>query len=187
MEARDRMPMPPSDELTAEQRAAAEEMRAGPRGEVVGPFVPLIRSPELMRRLQRVGEHLRFGDVAIEARVREFAVLMIARHWSQEFEWAHHLPLAIEAGVPPEVCTDLAAARRPADLPDDLACTHGVLEELLSHHTVSRETYDRAVEQLGEAGLVELVATSGYYTTLAMIMNTVLTSPPGDEVLPSLP
>ena len=56
----DRMPPLNPREMNEEQKKAAAELAAGPRGGVRGPFIPLLRSPELMSRLQKVGEYLRF-------------------------------------------------------------------------------------------------------------------------------
>ncbi|MEY2656294.1 MAG: hypothetical protein RLZZ395_36, partial [Pseudomonadota bacterium] len=96
--SRDRMPPIPEDRMTPEQRAAMVELTSGPRGKIGGPFVPLVRSPELMSRLQKVGEYLRFHHTA-GLRNSEFAVLVVARHWSQPVEWAIHRPIAEREGV----------------------------------------------------------------------------------------
>ena len=63
--------MPPLDPATMgeAQKKAADALSAGPRGSVKGPFIPLLRSPELMERLQKVGEYLRFQS-ALEPRRR---------------------------------------------------------------------------------------------------------------------
>ena len=84
--------MPPlrDAELSAAQRAAAAELTAGPRGGVVGPFIAALRSPELMTRLQRLGEYLRYRN-ALGPRLTELAILITARAWSQPFEWAMHV------------------------------------------------------------------------------------------------
>ena len=74
----DRMPPLPREQMDERQRAAADELIAGPRKAVKGPFIPLLRSPELMARLQKVGEYLRF-DSALPARTCEFATLIVAR------------------------------------------------------------------------------------------------------------
>ena len=56
--------MPPlaDAELTPAQMAAKAAIIDGPRGRFEGPFVPLLRSPDLMGRLEKVGEYLRFGS-----------------------------------------------------------------------------------------------------------------------------
>src|SRR3954471_19047244 len=101
MEAGLRMPPLAREAMSEAQRAAADELIAGPRKGVKGPFIALLRSPELMSRLQKVGEYLRFGS-AVEPRLSEFATLLVSRSWSQQFEWATHVPFALKAGTSEE-------------------------------------------------------------------------------------
>ena len=166
-----RMPMPPSDDLSSTQREVADEIRQGPRGEITGPFVACCAVPNYYARSQAVGTHLRFTELAISPAVRELTVLAVARFWEQAFEWTHHLPLAVAAGVPEAACADLLAGERPRGLPDDLDVALRVVVELQTHHRVSDDTYRSAVGAFGEAGVVEITTTVGYYTTLAMVMN----------------
>lgn len=165
------------DPLSAAQRAAIAEMVAGPRGECSGPFLALLRSPELMTHLQRTGRYLRYESV-LEHRLIELIVLMVARHWDQQFEWAAHSPLAIEAGIAVGDVEALARSDRPAGLDNSASATWDLVDELHRTGQVSAATYSRAIAQLGDAGLVEAVVTAGYYGTLAMIMNTARTAAP---------
>ena len=107
-------PIPPED-WTDAQRAAAQEIINGPRGALYGPFVPLLRSPELMGYAQRVGEYLRYRS-AIGVRLSELAILVTAREWDQQVEWAIHAPIAQQVGVPPDVI-DAIARRVPKMCP----------------------------------------------------------------------
>ncbi|HEX5598370.1 MAG TPA: carboxymuconolactone decarboxylase family protein [Micromonosporaceae bacterium] len=181
----DRLPMPPAQRLTPEQRAAIEEISAGPRGDVIGPFVPLLRSPELMTRLQKTGEYLRFHKV-LEPRLFEMCVLMVARRWNQQFEWSFHHPIALAAGLAPPIVAAIALNRRPEGMDPAAAAVWDLIDELHRTTGVGDEVYARARDALGDQGVVELVATAGYYTTLAMVMNTARTSAPADPALPDL-
>jgi 4-carboxymuconolactone decarboxylase len=111
----DRLPLPSLEAMTDTQRAAANELIAGPRKAVVGPFIPLLRSPELMSRLQKVGEYLRF-ESALPPRISEFATLLVARAWSQQFEWAMHVPLARKAGTSEDTIAAIREGRRPPSM-----------------------------------------------------------------------
>src|SRR6476646_1814968 len=117
--------MPPLDPVTMTdaQRRAADELAAGPRGGVKGPFIPLLRSPELMDRLQKVGEYLRFQS-SLEPRIGEFVMCVVSRQWTQQFEWAVHVPLALKAGVNAGTLDDLAAGRRPQKMANDEAIAY---------------------------------------------------------------
>jgi 4-carboxymuconolactone decarboxylase len=180
----DRMPLPA--ELTDAQRAAVDRITAGPRGELNGPFVPLLRSPELMTRLQLVGEYLRFGSV-LDDDLLELVILVVARAWDQQFEWGFHHPLALAAGLPSSVVDAVAAGRRPGGRPE-VGLVWDLVDELQGTGAVSDEVYRAAVGALGEERVVEVVGTAGYYTTLAMIMNVARTPPPvGAPRLPERP
>ncbi len=174
----DRLPPIPEAEQTEAQRAVSTELVSGPRGKLAGPFVPLLRSPELMRRVQKVGEYLRF-ESALEDRIKELAILIVARHWSQPYEWSFHLPLALKAGVTRQTATAIAEGLRPDALTPDEAAAYEFLTELLETRQVGEEAYTRALVAFGEAGVVDLVGFGGYYALLAMAMNTACT--PAEE------
>jgi len=183
--AADRLPPLSEEQMTAEQRAAAAEISSGPRGAVIGPFAPLLRSPELMTRLQKVGEYLRF-ESPLDRRLFEMTILYVARWWNQQFEWTFHHPLALEAGLDPAVADAIAEDRRPEGMDAAAAAVWDLLDELHRTRRVSDATYARALAELGEVGVVEVVATAGYYTTLATVMNTARTPAPGGPLLPDV-
>lgn len=183
--AADRLPPLPVKQMTAEQRAAAAEISSGPRGAVIGPFAPLLRSPELMTRLQKVGEYLRF-ESRLDRRLFEMTILYVARWWDQQFQWTFHHPLALEAGLDPAVADAIAEDRRPEGMDAAAEAVWDLLDELHRTRRVSDDTYARALAELGEVGVVEVVATAGYYTTLATVMNTARTPAPGGPLLPDV-
>lgn len=179
----DRMPPLAPEQLDPAQADAMAQILAGPRGNLVGPFVVLLRSPELMNRLQRVGEYLRY-DKALEARLFEMAILVVARRWDQGFEWAHHHPLALAAGLDPEVVQAIGEGVRPPRTDEATTAVWELLDQLHATGSVDDDVYGRAAGLLGEPGVVELVATAGYYTTLAMLMNVARTPPQEGARLP---
>jgi 4-carboxymuconolactone decarboxylase len=184
--APDRLPPLSPDQMTLEQQTAAEEINSGPRGAVLGPFAPLLRSPELMSRLQKTGEYLRFVS-PLDRRLFEMTILIVSRWWDQQFEWGFHHPLALQAGLHPAVADAIAHGRRPQDMDEAAAATWDLLDELHGTRAVTDATFARALTVLGESGVVEIVTAAGYYTTLAMVMNTARTpSPPGRAPLPNI-
>ena len=182
----DRLPPLDPEQQTPAQREAVDRITAGPRGGIVGPFIPLLRSPEMMTRLQLVGEYIRFDSVLADELV-ELVILTVARHWDQQFEWGYHHPIALRTGLTEEVVDAVAEGRRP-DGPPAVVAVWELVDELQRTREVSDETYAAALAQVGEVGVVEAVATTGYYTTLAMTMNAAGTPPPeGAPRLPPLP
>jgi 4-carboxymuconolactone decarboxylase len=179
----DRMPPLDAATMTEEQRKAAQSLAAGPRGGVKGPFIALLRSPELMDRLQKVGEYLRFAS-SLETRVSEFAMLVVSREWTQQFEWCVHAPLALKAGLKPETLQSLAEGRRPIGMAADEEVAYDCCEELFRTRGLSEASYRRAVERFGERGLVDLLGLVGYFTTISMVLNVAHT--PADGGVPPL-
>ena len=185
----DRLPPLQAEDMDEAQRAAAEELVAGPRKGVKGPFIPLMRSPELLQRVQKLGEYLRFSS-ALPVRVTEFATLVVARHWTQQFEWAVHVPLALKAGASRETIDSLREGRRPDRMDVDETCVHDFAVELLRNGGVSDPTYEAARGRFGERGAVELTTLIGYFAMVSMVLNVAHTprEPTDDvEVLPPLP
>ncbi|HEY8609058.1 MAG TPA: carboxymuconolactone decarboxylase family protein [Noviherbaspirillum sp.] len=175
----ERMPALPPEAMDEAQRAAAQALIDGPRGAVFGPFIPLLRSPELMNRLQKVGEYLRYQS-ALDTRVNEFVMLIVSRQWTQQFEWCMHYPLALKAGVAQPVLDALAEGRRPPGMAADEEVAWEVCDELQRMHGLSDVTYGRAVECFGERGLLDLLGLVGYFTTVSMVMNVARTPPMKD-------
>ncbi|UVW28304.1 carboxymuconolactone decarboxylase family protein [Massilia sp. H6] len=165
------------DAMTPAQRAAAQAIIDGPRGALYGPFVPLLRSPELMEYAQRMGEYLRYRS-AIGARLSELAILVTARQWNQQVEWAIHAPIAAQVGIPHSVIHAIALRQRPADMLVDEAVVHDFCVELHEGKSVSDRVYADALALFGEQGVVDLMGVNGYYTFLAMVMNTARTAVP---------
>ena len=174
----DRLPPLAPNALSEEQKTAAAELAAGPRGGVRGPFIALLRSPQLMRRLQKVGEYLRYDSV-LERRLSEFAMLIVARHLTQQFEWQVHYPLALEAGIARETAEALAAGARPCTMREDEALLFDFVSELLHRHGAADATYRNALHRLGERALVELVALVGYFITVSLVLNVAHTPAAG--------
>jgi 4-carboxymuconolactone decarboxylase len=179
----DRLPPIPPQDWTGAQRAAAQEIIDGPRGGLHGPFVPLLRSPELMQHVQRLGEYLRYRS-AIGTRLTELAILVTAREWDQQVEWAIHAPIASQAGVPQDLIDAIARRERPQGMRADEAVVVDFCLELQRGKRVPDKVYADALALFGEQGVVDLMGVNGYYTLLAMLMNAAQTTAPPSEAAP---
>ena len=182
--AQDRMPPIPADKLTEMQEKAVEEFRSIRKAELTGPFVPMLRSPEVMNRARAMGDYLRYRS-ALPPRLSEFVILMTARQWTQQYEWSVHYPIAIDRGVAPDVARAIADGRRPNQMRNEEEILYDFVMELQRNQSVSDATYARALSQFGEQGVIDTVGIVGYYTLLAMILNTTRT-PPAESSAPVL-
>ena len=186
--AQDRLPPIASAALTDAQRKAVEEFKAARSAEVSGPFVPLLRSPEVMSRARAMGDYLRFRS-ALPPRLSEFVILLIARRWTQQYEWNAHQPLALQAGIGADIVAAIADGRRPDRMPSDQDALWTLVDEVHRNQSVSDATYAQAIASVGEQGVVDTLGICGYYTLLAMVMNTARTPLPDGQkpMLPTFP
>ncbi len=180
----ERLPPLPPERMTPRQREVAEAIAGGPRGGLRGPFHAWLRSPEVAYRFQRVGEYVSFNS-SIPPALNELAILVTAREWTAQFEWHAHHALAMKAGLPPAVAEAIARGERPEGMDADQRAVHDFASELHRERSVSDATYAAVVERFGERGLVDLVATCGYYVAVAMTLN-VARVPLPDGVPPPL-
>ena len=165
-----RFPRLGAEAMTPRQREVAAQIAAGPRGEVRGPFLALIHHPELAQRLQQLGEQLRWG-AKLPPRLVELAVLVTARRWTCQHEWFIHEKLARKAGLADEI---IVLFRGTMFLPwiAETATVHAFCTEAHASGRVSDATFGEAKERFGLDGALELLALCGYYSLMAMVLNT---------------
>jgi hypothetical protein len=112
---------------------------------------------------------------AIGEKLTHFAMLIVARHWTQQAIWDLHDEAATESGLKPEVLEALAAGRRPPGMTESEEAVYDFCIELLRNRSVSDATYDRMVAQFGERGVAEVTLLQGEYTMRSMFMNVART------------
>ena len=171
------------DDLTPEQRAIWDRIAAGPRGGVRGPYLALLRSPALAERFEELGRFLRY-ECSVPQRLRELAVLVIARRWNAQYEWFAHAPIAAREGVSAEVIEAIRTGAAPPFERDDERVVFAFVESV-AHSGFAADAVRAAAERLlGPAGLVELVAFTGHYTGVALILNVFGIGVPAGETDP---
>lgn len=178
-----RLDVTPIDEMTPRQRELADRIIAK-RGKIGGPFKVWLHSPELCDRVEALGAFVRF-DCSMPERIREYALLVAARHFDAQFSWNAHVDKAIATGVPAEAIAALATWSEP-DFGDDveLQTFHDFAVELLTTHFVSDETYARLTAVFTDQQLVDAIGLLGNFTLLSMCLNTFQVDLQKDRVPP---
>lgn len=157
------------NDLTAEQTAVVDALDTGPAG-IQGPFLLLLHNPSLTQAAFPLGDRMRFGSV-LSDRHREIATLVVAQLWQQGFEWAVHVPLTEATGVAHHVIDAIGQGVQPEGMAADDAVIHDFCRQLHETKHVDDPVYAQALALLGADGVLELCWLSGYYATLAMVMN----------------
>lgn len=166
------------NDMTPEQRRVHDDIANGPRGGIRGPFPALIRSPGLGDHVQKTGAYLRY-ESGIPGKLRELAILTVARHWGAAYEWNAHVPLAEGEGLKSETIEAIRTGGTP-DFGDAAeAQVHAFCVEVLTTRKASDSTYRATLELLGEEGLIDLVGLMGYYCLVSFTLNVFEIDPPG--------
>lgn len=179
------MPPIPKVQWTTAQLQAATQFATMRGQEVFGPFAVMLRSPEVMLRAGAMGDYMRYRT-SLPPALNELIILITARHWSQQFEWYIHQPMALKAGLAPHIVSAVSTRRRPEGMSADETIVYDFATELLRRQSVSDTAYAKAVERFGEHGVIDMIGVAGYYSFLSMMMNTARTAVPADSEVPPL-
>ena len=169
------------------QKDAAADFFATRKVGFSGPWHVFIRSPELLTHAQRMGEYLRYR-CKLSGRISEFMILLVARDWTQDFEFGAHRKHALAAGLSDDIVAAIVEGRRPQGLDEELSLIWDFVTEVQRTRRVSDTTYGRALARFGEQGVIDLAGIIGYYSLLALTMNVARVAPPqGEPYLPRFP
>jgi 4-carboxymuconolactone decarboxylase len=165
-----RLPSLKTEEMNERQRELAARI-AGKRGQVRGPFLVWLQSPELCDRVEALGAYVRF-DCSLSEKLREFSILITARFWDAQHSWNAHFDKAVAAGMSADTLHAIAKHRMPEFKSDDERIFYKFCMEVLEQHFVSDETFVEAQKQFGNQGLVDAIGCLGNFSMLAMCLNT---------------
>ncbi len=175
-----RLPEFDENALTDAQKRVYDRIQSGPRGGVRGPFKALLHAPELGDLVQAVGGHLRY-EGALPGDLRELAILVTGRHASAQYEFFAHAPIGIDEGLDPDIIEAVRTRREPQFSDGKTELVYRFAKQLNEMHNVDDATFDAAVDAFGHSGAVELVVLCGYYTLIAMTLNTFVITPPAGK------
>src|SRR5438105_1363556 len=169
--------------LDTAQRRIWDACKAGPRGSVPPPVHVWLKSPGLAEHAHKLGAHVRFGT-QFSQKLTEIAILMTARYWTAQFEWAAHVRLARNAGVSQEVIDAIAERKTPSFADPDEQLVYDFCRDFYDDHRVDDATMARVVARFGERGAVDLTGLIGYYSFVSVTLNTFeVPTPPGAKLL----
>ena len=168
----DRIKRPASyDEMTADQQAFVQSILSGPRRGIDGSLGIMMPSPVMGDLAQKAIAYARFNS-SVPPKLNELAILIGARAWTAQYAWYAHHRAALAAGLSAEVVDAVQAGKRPAAMTPDVEAVYNFCTELLTTRQMSDATLQAAKAVLGgDKGVVDLVATLGFYQFVAMLMD----------------
>jgi len=181
-----RFPQITLEQIPPESQPLAQEIIKISSVGLAGPYNIMFRSPVFADRLKKLLDYLRF-NTSLPTRLNEFAIIIQGYEWKSQVEWYAHYPLALKAGLPQSVADDLKNGIRPRNMAPDEEVVYDVSMEMMRKHEISDELFYKAKKILGEQQLVDLVAVSGTYVTVAMLLALGQEMSPEGKPLPFPP
>ena len=181
-----RFPQLTMERLNDKQKTLGEQIMNVSRVGLGGPYNPMLRSPVFGQKMFDLLYYLRW-QTSVPLKLNEFAILIIGRQWRSQVEWFAHVPLAMKAGLSPDIIAELKADKRPSNMRPDESVVYDFVTELTTAHVVSDQTFSRAKQLLGEQQIVDLTAVAGTYVTVAMMLAMSEETVPAGEELPFKP
>ncbi len=138
-------------------------------GGLTGPAGIQLHSPPYRKHFQAMNDFLRFQS-GIEPRMREIAILSVARETNHQYEWCGHEPMALKVGVEPELI-EVIYGRGPLEgLDQGDATIIALVREVIGLGKVASVTYARAHDLLGTPMLVNLCGLIGHYLSVGVLL-----------------
>jgi 4-carboxymuconolactone decarboxylase len=129
-----------------------------------------VRNSEAGDLLFTMGDRVRF-HMAVPDKLKELAIIITARYWAAQYEWLAHRRAAVQAGLTEDKVQAIAEGRRPVGMSADEEAVYNFITELFKSKQVSDDTFAAAKKSVGERGVVDLLATAGFYQIVSMFMN----------------
>jgi 4-carboxymuconolactone decarboxylase len=139
-------------------------------GHLLGPYDPLLRSPEVGVRIASLGIDLR-AVTKVPVRLQVVAIVTVAAHWRSDFVWQSWLPAAERQGIDRATLMPMVVGDQPTLEDEGDRLVHALAEQLLTTGTTDDATFASVCTLVGEAGIVELVVLIGYYGLISMMLN----------------
>ena len=134
-------------------------------------FRALANVPGLMTAHRGLPQALRAREHC-PPRLRELAVLRLAQLAGSAYEWSHHRPMALAAGVTADQAAALSAWREsPAFGPTERLVLTAT--EALHQMAVTDELFGEMEAALGQQGAIELIVVVSQYEAVARIIQAL--------------
>ncbi len=110
-------------------------------------------------------------------------MLITARRWTCQHEWLIHEQLARKSGLDGAIIDALREQREPP-VQGDERLVYAFCRDAHASGRVGDAEFAAVRERFGLDGALELLVLSGYYTLMAMVLNTAQLPLPGDAQPP---
>lgn len=169
--------------MSVAQKDVYDQLAQGPRAGVRGPFLALLHHPDLAQRVQALGEHLRYR-ASVDQSLIELVILTTAKHWDCAYEWFAHSRIAhTTTDLGEQTIEDIRLGQVPQSATQAERLAYDLATSLHQKGRLSDELFAACRDAFGLDGVLDLICTCGYYTTIAMVLNVAQSELPEDAPL----
>ena len=161
------MPRLPEISVPSKENQEAFNYLVKTRGAVRGGFAVTLVSPDITQRMAHVGTYVRF-DSPVDKLFREVAATVASAELENPAEYVVHSRQLRQMGIDEAVIKAILERAPVSGASEDQMIAINLARELTRDHKLSDATFEAACNRLGEAGVVDLIATVGYYAMLAV-------------------
>ena len=129
-------------------------------------------SPPLVKAWGPFAWAMRF-ELSVSRRLRELMVVRIAQLLKANYEYVHHLHMALEEGLTQEQVDALDRWRDSGLFSTDEQVVLQLADELAQERGASAQTMEALRGRFAEKDLVELLVTGAFYCGVARIINSL--------------
>ncbi|RZK18673.1 MAG: carboxymuconolactone decarboxylase family protein [Hymenobacter sp.] len=147
---------------------------------VIGPFNPMLRSPEIALALLGVTS-AEEKHTSLDEKVRQVVILTVGAVWGAAYELYAHTAVAQKAGFDDATIQTLVAGQKPTTLSAEQAVAYDFTYRLATAHQLDAALYEQAIVTFGEKGVVDMIALAGQYMTISGLLNTFAVPAPSPQ------
>jgi 4-carboxymuconolactone decarboxylase len=100
----------------------------------------------------------------------EVVILRAGFQLGSHYEWSQHVSRARACGMDDQRIVSLKGDNQ--DMMAEDATLARAVDELFAHRKLSTETIDAVQDLVGKEGVLDVIATVGFYSTLGYILNS---------------
>jgi 4-carboxymuconolactone decarboxylase len=164
-------------DMTAQQSALIERIKAGPRGRVPPNLQIWLHNIEFAEVVEKFGEYVS-QKAPFSPKAKEIVILGVASFWRSAFEWHFHAGLAKKHGVTDAQVDAIWNKTDPKFTDPVEQVTYELVFAITENRDVGDDLHKRAMEKLGHSGVGDIIGLAGLYTMIAQTIVFYKLSPP---------
>ena len=136
---------------------------------IINLYKSLAHNPRVLRNHLQLGNTL-LSKTKLSPKLREMAILRIAKLTGSEYEWAQHYPVSLEAGLSKAQADAVSSWKDSTLFSDEECAVLRYTDEVSQQVKVADDTFATLKKYLDEQCILELTVAIGYWGMVARVL-----------------